>query len=406
MKIVMIGNGPAAIRALEAIASYQSDLNVDELDITMVSGESTPPYSPMFLADYLTRELDKDGILLVEKHGLSPVRLLGSNVIGLKDNEKKVLLDNGEEISFDRLLIASGTSQIIPPIAGTDKDGVHYFNRLGDVTGLSRQLPITRKIIVIGAGLTGIEAAIAFNEMGKEVLVVESFSQCLPQMLDKDLADIVEKRLSDLGIRFLLGESVSEITGNKRADGIIVGDREIAGDLVLLASGVTPNIDFISSSRVKVNRGVLVNQQMQTSVPGIYAAGDVAESIDPYGSNELVLSWYNAVEQGWTAGCNIIGNESKCPFSPGLAVLKGVEKPVVSVGRIYDNIEYETLYNAKETAGIHERIYLNDDIIDCYQAIGTPDRVGLMYGYIKERKDISGIKDLLLDCHLSAALVA
>ena len=406
MKIVIVGNGAAAIKALEAMATHKVMPNADKGRITIISRERTAPYSPMFLVDYLTRELGEEDILLGEKHGLSPHRLLGEKVIRVEDSENKVVLENGREISYDRLLIASGASALKPPIKGIDKAGVHFFNRLGDVKRLWPEVPSAKNIIIIGAGAIGVEAAIAFNKMGKDVLIVELLRQCLPQMLEEDLAKHLETKLSTLGIRFLLGESVSEIAGNDRATGIVVGDKEIAGDLVLVTCGLSPNIDFLRSSNVMTNQGILVNERMQTNVPNIYAAGDVAESIDPYGGYELVFNWYNAIDQGWTAGCNLIRIESTYKASPSLAVLKGAEPSVVSVGRKYGENGYETLSCTNEEKGVYEKIFIKNNRVDCYQAIGMSDKVGLMYSYIKERKDIGQIKGMFCNNYSSVNLVA
>lgn len=406
MKIVIVGTGPAALKAMEAIATCQAVSTEDITSITVVSAEPTAPYSPMFLVSYLTGELTAEEILLEEKHELSVERLLGEKVIRVEDAENKVILESGRELDYDKLLIASGAVPFKPSIKGIDKEGVHFFNRLGDVQGLSRQVPNAKNIIIIGAGAIGVEAAIAFNKMEKDVLIVELLRQCLPQMLEEDLAKHVEMKLSTLGIRFLLGEAVSEITGNERATGIVVGDKEIAGDLVLVACGLSPNIDFLRSSKVRISKGILVNERMQTNVPNIYAAGDIAESIDPYGGYELVFSWYNAIDQGWTAGCNLLGVKNTYKTSPSLAVLKGTEPPVISVGRKYGENGYETLSYINEEKGVYEKIFIKNNRVDCYQVIGMPDKVGLMYSYIKERKDIGQIKGMFGDNYSSVNLVA
>lgn len=406
MKIVIVGNGPAAMNALEAIATCKAVSRADEVKITVVSGERTAAYAPMFLSGHLAGELGEEEILLGENHGLFPERLLGEKVIEVEDSQNRVTLESGKKISYDRLLIASGASPVTPPIKGIDKEGVYFFNRLGDVKRLSRHLRSSRDIIIIGAGAIGLEAAIALNNMGKNVLIVEQLCQCLPQILDEDQARHLEITLRNSGIRFLLEKCVFEIGGDKRATGVVVGDGEITGDLVLIACGVAPNVNFLRSSNVRVNQGILANEKMQTSIENIYAAGDVAESIDPYGGYELVFNWFNAIDQGWTAGCNLIGIESTYKASPGVAVLKGAEPPVISIGRKYGEHGYETLSCVNEAKGVSEKIFIKDNHIDCYQAIGISDKTGLMYSYIKERKDVSEIKDMLCHNYSSASLVA
>jgi len=395
MKIVIIGNGPAAIKALEAIAHYKDASEEDITSITVVSPELTASYSPMFLADFLTGELGEEEILLGDDHGLSPQRLLGEKVVKVEDSRNMVVTENGREIAYDKLLIASGASPLKASIKGIDKEGLCFFNRLADVKKLSQQVPRAKNAIIIGAGAIGVELAIAFSKMRRNVLVVELLDKILPQMLDEELASHIQGKLVGSGVRFILGESVSRIIGGDQATGIIVGGREISGDLIIVAIGVKPNIDFLRSSNVRVKQGILVNEKMQTNVSNIYAAGDVAESIDPYGGYELVFNWYNAVDQGWIAGCNLIGVENTYRASPGLVALKSLETPIISIGRKYGENGYEILSLTDGEKGIYEKLFIKDNHIDCYQAIGITDRVGLMYGYIKERKDIGSIKDVL-----------
>jgi len=406
MKIVIIGYGPAAIKAIEAITAYKAVSHRDVDSITVVSAELIAPYSPMFLVDYLTGELVEEEILLEENHGLSVERLLGDKVIRVEDNKNQVILESGRELGYNKLLIASGAVPFKPSIKGIDKEGVYFFNRVDDAKRLSRQVSSAKNIIIIGAGATGVEAAVALNKIGKKVLVVEQLTQILPQMLDRELAKYMERKLADSGVIFLLGNGVSEIAGNGWATGVVVGNKEIMGDLILIIVGVKPNIDFLKSSNVKVNKGILVNEKMQTNVPNIYAAGDVAESIDLYGGYELVLSWYNAIDQGWSAGCNLIGIENTCKASPGLVVLKGTEPPVISVGRKFGENGYKTLSYSDKQRGICEKVFLKNNRIDCYQTIGISDKVGLMYGYIKERKDINNIRGMFFDNYRPVNFVA
>ena len=290
MKIVVIGNGPAAVRALQTITTYQALSKTEEVEITVVSQERTPAYSPMFLLGYLTGELREEEILLRDSHGLSLKKMLGEKVIKVQDRKNRIILESGKEIEYDRLLIASGASPLIPSLKGIKKEGVYFFNKLEDVRKLLKQISRTQNIIIIGAGAIGIEVAIALKKLGRNVLIIELLDQILPQVLDRELAGYFERELSSSGIKFLLGEAVSEVTGNDRATGILAGKKEIEGDIILVTTGVKPNVDFLKSSNVKINTGILVNEKMQTSVPNIYSAGDVVESLDPYGGYELVFN--------------------------------------------------------------------------------------------------------------------
>ena len=395
MKIVVIGNGPAAVRAVQTIETRKAFLSTAEVKITMISQERTPAYSPMFLLGYLTGELLEEEILLRESDHRFLKKMLGEKVIKVQDTKNRIILESGKEIGYDRLLIASGASPLIPSLKGIKKEGVYFFNKLEDVRKLLKQISRTQNIIIIGAGAIGIEVAIALKKLGRNVLITELLDQILPQVLDRELAGYFERELSSSGIKFLLGEAVSEVTGNGRATGILAGKKEIEGDIILVTTGVKPNVDFLKSSNVKMKTGILVNEKMQTSVPNIYAAGDVAESLDPYGGYELVFNWYNAIDQAVIAGYNLIGVENTYKPSPALAVIKGADPPVISVGRKYGEEGYETLSYTDKKRGLYEKIFVRNNRIDCYQAIGISNKVSLIYGYIKGRKDVQRIKSRL-----------
>ena len=144
MKIVIIGNGPAAVKALEAIAHYKDASKEDITSITIATAELTAAYSPMFLADFLSGELGEEEILLGDDHGFSPQRLLGETVVRVDDSRNRVVMESGQEIGYDKLLIASGASPLKAPIKGIAKEGVYFFNRLADAKRLSQKVPSTK----------------------------------------------------------------------------------------------------------------------------------------------------------------------------------------------------------------------------------------------------------------------
>ena len=154
-------------------------------------------------------------------------------------------------------------------------------------------------------------------------------------------------------------------------------------------------MDFLKSTAIKIDNGIIVNDRMETNIPDVYAAGDVAESRNLYGDYELVFNWYSAVSQGWIAGCNLMGEKKSCPFSPTLSALKEVDFPIISIGRRGNN-GYEHFSYRDEKRGVLEEIYVRDNRIDCYQAIGTKDKAGLIYTFIMNRKRVDDLKKGLL----------
>jgi nitrite reductase (NADH) large subunit len=399
MRIVIIGYGPAAVRALAAIDSYEHVLSRDNLQVNIVSAEDTVPYSPMFLIEYLAGKLDEGELYLQPEnraYGLPVEKILGTRVAQVKEREKVLILKDGREMGYDKLLIATGALAIKPAIQGISKKGVFVLNRLDDAKKLSKEIEDANDVLILGGGPIGIEAAMAFNNLGKKVKVIELLDQILPQVLDRDLSSYVERKLVESGIRFLLGEAAAEITGEERARGIVVGRKELRGDLILITAGVEPNIDFLKSTQLRLDRGVIVNEMMETNISNIYAAGDVAQSENPYGKYEAVFSWHSAVEEGWIAGCNLVGLEKRYQYCPNLTVLKGSDFPIVSIGGKDSENEYQILSYKDERRGILEKVFIRNNHLDCYQAVGITHKVGLMYHFIKDRKDISEFRDTLL----------
>lgn len=406
MKIAVIGFGPATVKALEAIDRYIDVSSGDGHEVSVISSETEDPYAPMFLIKYITGQLtESDLFLLPEEHEYSfPFkRILGKRVVLIKEKNKTVVLEDGQEIGFDKLLIASGASPIIPPIRGLAKEGVFFLGRLDEAKKISQALEQASDFVIVGAGAMGMEAAIAFNQLGKRVKVVELARQILPQTLGPNLAKYAQGELEVQGLEFWLGEAVSEIIGKDRAVGVVTkGGKEIKGNLILVTAGVQPNTDFLNSTAIKINKGIVVNDQMETSIPDVYAAGDVAESGNPYGDYELVFNWYSAISQGWVAGCNLMGQQKSYHFCPMLSALKEVDFPVISIGR-KGNGRYEHLSHRDESRGVLEEIYVRDNFIDCYQAIGVRDKAGLVYSFIKHRKRVDDLKTALVSDSFKAA---
>jgi NAD(P)H-nitrite reductase large subunit len=405
MKIAIIGYGPAAVRALEAIEYCAALSSAQGPEVTVISPEQEDPYAPMFLIKYATGQLTERQLRLVpgdREYSFPLERVLGKRAVQVMEKDKSVVLEDGQEIGYDRLLIASGASPVIPPIEGLDKKGVHTLRSLEDAKRVTGALNQVSGVVVIGAGALGMEAGIAFHNLGKRVKVVEFFGQILPQTLSPPMAEYVKEKLEARGIQFCLGEAVSEIIGKESAEGVVTqGGKEIKGDLILITAGVQPNMDFVKTSGIRTAAGIIVDDRMETNIPDIYAAGDVAESRNSFDEYELVFNWYSAVSQGWVAGCNIMGLEKSHLFSPMLSALKEIDFPVISIGRRGSD-GYECLSRKDEKREILEEIYIRDNTIGCYQAIGIRDKAGLIYSFIMNRRKVNKVKTGLLTDHFNA----
>ncbi len=220
-----------------------------------------------------------------------------------------------ENLQCDSLILATGGSPLMPPIKGLDKKGVHPLYTIEDGKTIDRLIPKSKSAVVIGAGLLGLEAAVALMERGVKATVVEMLPYVLPRMLDKDMAQEVQGKLEEKGMRFIVGHAVEEILGNETVTGVSVAGEKIAADLVINAAGVRPNVELAQKAglAIGVTGGIQTNVRMQTSAKDVYAAGDCAETTHMItrGPARPALGTA-AVRQGKVAGVNAAGGYTLC----------------------------------------------------------------------------------------------
>lgn len=262
-----------------------------------------------------------------------------TNVTGIDVKAKMVSVqykDGREEtIQYDSLIIATGARAVIPPIKGKEKKGVFVLRTIEDGQRIVEALKETKSAVVIGAGLIGLEIAVAFMERGIKTTVVELLPQVLPAMLDKDMADIVQKELEAKGIRIITGKSVDEILGVDRVTGVVVAGEQIPADIVVVATGVRGNVELVEKAGIALGetRLIKVNMRMETNVKDVYACGDCVESIHLVTKRPTVSQLgTTAVRQARAAGVNAAGGYAVFPGVLGAAVTKLFDLEIGSVG--------------------------------------------------------------------------
>jgi len=279
MKVVVIGSGTAGSNF--ALFARKVDRKAE---ILVIGKERTMQYSPCALPFVLSGRIEKLENIVVfpgEFYKRQRIDMMLETEVKEIDRERKVVITDKGEVSYDKLILAVGSRAFVPPIRGVDSKGVFTLKSMEDVSRIQAYLKERnpKKAVVIGAGLIGLEGAVAFRELGLEVLVVELLPHLLPTMLDKDMASIVQKHLEEKGIKFKFGVGVSEIVGDP-VKGVKIGEDEIEADLVLVATGVRANTDLAKKAGLEVNRGIIVDEYLRTSDPDIYAIGDCAETFD------------------------------------------------------------------------------------------------------------------------------
>lgn len=327
LKILIAGGGIAGISAAEA-ARKASPLS----EILLLSRETEKPYYRINLTRYLAGEVSLDQMDLHPSSWYADHRIElkpGVSLASIDLQEKAAVLDNGEKVSFDRLILAVGARPFVPPVPGAGLDMVFTLRTKQDANDILR-LGRDRNVVCIGGGLLGLETAGALARQGARVTVLEGLSWLMPRQLNIKAAEVFQAFIEKLGIKVLTGIKVKELQGSSSVTGILLDSgKVIPADLVVFSAGVRADTYLAAAAGLKVNQGIVVDENMLTSHADIYAAGDVAEY-----SGMLYGTWAPALAQGNIAGSNAAGQPASFLPVPRSAVLKVLGIDLFSIGRI------------------------------------------------------------------------
>jgi nitrite reductase (NADH) large subunit len=373
MRYVIIGNGVAGTTA----ASFLRDLDT-EGHITVVTEESIPFYSRIRLIEYLSKEADAEDIIMKddEWYNRKNIKVLLNTYISDIDREKKCIATNkGESLPYDRLLLATGGISFIPPIPGSEKKGVFSLRNIRDADEILSYTEDKRKVVIIGGGVLGLEAGNSLRKTGHEVSVIEFFPRLLPRQMDPDGASILKKQMERMGFTFYLNTKSKEIIGDDRAEGVLFEDgRTISGDAIIISAGIRPRAELVKKLGLNIQKGIVVNDRMETSIPDIYAAGDLIEHRDIfYGV------WPAAEKQGEIAGINMAEGNASYEGTVISNVLKVVGINLASAGDIDAEGQYNAIVQKDEARYTYKKLVIKDNVLSgC-----------ILYG------DISGYRNIL-----------
>ena len=282
-KLVLVGNGMAGVRALEELFKHNTsdEKGSDQYDITVIGAEPHPNYNRIMLSPVLAGEQTINDIVLnsVEWYEENNIELItGDPAVEISRVKKSVITESGKEFPYDRLLIATGSNPFIIPIPGADKEGVLGFRDIADVDTMVQASKDYNKAVVIGGGLLGLEAANGLMKQGMDVTVVHLLDSLMERQLDKPASALLKASLEKRGLTFMMEASTAEIIGDKRVSGLKFTDGAvIAAELVVMAVGIRPNFELAQKAGVHCERGIVVNDTMQTFDPTIYAVGECVQ---------------------------------------------------------------------------------------------------------------------------------
>src|SRR4030042_4803125 len=332
MRYIIIGGSAAGISAVEAIRSVDRTSPIE-----LFSNEGTPFYSRVLLSYYVAGAITKGELHFRPLEFFMENRVtahLGQRVTPALPDSKNIRMEDGREYPYDKLLIATGSSPKILDIPGKDKKGVIVMRYIEHAQEIVDRLDGIKTACILGGGLIGLRTGYALSLRGVKGKRVVKSRQGLSQMVDRDAAQMVEGTMREHGIDVRPGRDAVEIVGRESVEGILLDNGErISCQLVVIGKGVQPNVGCVSSTKVKVNEGVVADETMRTTVPDIYVAGDVAETYDlsteKRGMNAI---WPCAFEQGRVAGLNMAGRKAQYNGSFRMNSLDFYGLPVISMG--------------------------------------------------------------------------
>jgi NAD(P)H-nitrite reductase large subunit len=400
MKHLILGAGPAGVIAAETIRKHAPH---DE--ITLVGDEPEAPYSRMAIPYLLIGNIGENGTHL--RHGAGHfeaqrIALKRGRAVALDTTARTVKLDSGETLAYDRLLITTGSSPATPPIPGIDGPGVRACWTLADARAIMAQATPGARVLQMGAGFIGCIIMEALAARGVKLSVVEMGDRMVPRMMGPTAGGMIKDWCEKKGVAVHTGARVEAIErpagGALRAR--LSNGQTLEADLVISATGVKPNIGFLEGSAVKCLLGVLTDEHLQTSVPGVYAAGDCAEAFDKVSGKTIVSAIQpNAAEQARVAALNMVGQKTELKGVTQINVLDTLGLISASFGNwegVAGGQHAELTEPDQRTGGRHLNLQFADGKLVGCNAIGWTQHVGVMRGLVEGAVPLGEWKDKLL----------
>ncbi len=400
MHHIIIGAGPAGVIAAETLRKQ-----APQDEITLIGDEKETPYSRMAIPYLLVGNVQEQGTHLRKSATHYEDLKINRVVAGVKSVQvatKKILLDDDKELSFDTLLIATGSHPIKPPIPGIDAAGVHNCWTLEDARSIMKLAKPGAKVLQLGAGFIGCIIMEALAARGVSLSVVEMGDRMVPRMMGPTAGGMISEWVQSKGVKVYTGTRVEAITPGTPLKAKLSNGTTMEADLVISAAGVRPAIGFLEGSGITCLLGVLTDEHLQTNVPGIFAAGDCAEAFDKVSGKTIVSAIQpNAAEQARVAAMNMVAHARG---RKAQANLRGVTQINVldTLGMISTSFgdwqgrpggEHVEITDA--TQGRHLSLQFQGDVLVGCNSVGWTDHVGAMRGLVEGQISLGDWKDKL-----------
>ena len=382
MRYVIIGGSAAAIGCIEGVRS------VDKTgEIILITGETEWNYSRPLISYLLEGKTTRDKMWcrpdsFFTRNGVTVKA--GVLATTLDAGDRTVRLSTGERLAYDRLLAATGSRPFVPPIPGLETvERTFCFQTLSDASALAEALRPESRVLILGAGLTGVKCAEGIRGLCAQIAIADLAPRVLPAVLDDTGAAMVQARMGGKGVRFYLNDSAAAFRGNTAR---LQSGTELEFDVLVTAVGVRPNTQLVADAGGAVDRGILVDGRCATTLPDVYAAGDCAQGYDAVsGEKRMLPLWPNAVLQGETAGINMAGG--RADYTQGIALnASGVFGLHMITAGSYEGESFTV-----QRDGSYKRLVTADGVLKGVIMVGDVSRAGIYTDLIRKKKPLSEI---------------
>ncbi len=411
MNHVILGAGPAGVIAAETIRKHAPNDR-----IVLVGDEPEAPYSRMAIPYLLIGNVQEEGTHLRHSAGHFDslrIELKRGRAKGIDTGRHQVHLEDGSSLPYDRLLIATGSSPVRPPIPGMDLPNVHSCWTLADARAIMARAGKGARVLQMGAGFIGCIIMEALAARGVELTVVEMGDRMVPRMMGPTAGGMIKDWCEKKGVRVFTGarvEAIEAAAGGAMKVKLSNG-QALEVDLVISATGVKPNIGFLKDSPIKCLVGVLTDEHLQTTVPNVYAAGDCAEAFDIVSGKTIVSAIQpNAADQAYIAAMNMVGRQAVLKGVTQINVLDTLGLISTSFGNWQGVADGEHVELTDRPAGRHLSLQFKDDVMVGCNSIGWTEHVGVMRGLVEGQVKLGEWKDklkhdptLLMEAYLASA---
>jgi NAD(P)H-nitrite reductase large subunit len=396
---VIVGSGTAGMNAITTIREVDHGAS----EIVLVSTER--PYSRMVLPYFLARDITESHVFTANPSRLAQLKVtahLGRRAASLDTAAKQLTLDNSTVLDYDDLLIATGSSAVRAPVPGADGEGVHSFWTLDQARGVLKGIKTGTHVVMVGAGFIAFTILNSILKLGAKLSIVEIAPQILPRMIDRTGAEIVEAWLKRHGVDVRTGahvQAIEDVGGRKRLR--FEESVDLDADLVIMATGIRPNLDWLDGSGIEVNRGVRVDDHLRSNVPHVYAAGDVAEGRDFVSGEPAVHAIEpTAMEHGRIVGANMAGHPLAYRGSLLMNIVDVAHLEIASFGA-WDSTAAEEYSAVKPDRPAYRKLLWQGDrlvgaiILGVSTDIWTTNDVGMLKGLVQAGAGLGAWKDHL-----------